>query len=520
MANIDENMLRDEELSGGFKPGDPDDETFMLREEDEYPGNLPEFITKEPEKQSTIEEPIIQDEKPEKNVNTEQTHSADNSSIKDLREEPEDISKNETIPETAEHPAFEEKEEIPVETEITQPLVEASDEGMTTLSENLDIVDEEPVTTDINADGLNLDALYDSNLDISGIIVDDDLSQMLKSELDRTSDRREKAESSNEILIVPAMELSSDELNAKLQDFKPVEDVSQTEFIDISKIQAERPSTFGQQPIPNESEILTEENAVNVVPIILPSEKKKPKKEKPVKEKVIKKEEEKDKSHTIIPWWIWGVSTAAVLILGAIGFSTYQFYLKPMFKSIAEKKETIEKPVSKIEKPAKPVIAQPRVITPPPQQPVTEAKTNLAITKEIEKPVIKIEKKIIKPKPIHAFEKSLQAKKPKPQYASVSKTESIEKPYSFHTKQGLSTFLQSKQAQFAVQIYTSLSKEDAEEWLMRLKNKNVTNAFLSTQRIRDKIWYRVRFGPFDTREDAESEALKLGFAQSWIDRVR
>ena len=56
--------------------------------------------------------------------------------------------------------------------------------------------------------------------------------------------------------------------------------------------------------------------------------------------------------------------------------------------------------------------------------------------------------------------------------------------------------------------------------MIRLRNKNVKNAFLSTQRIRDKIWYRVRFGPFDTREDAEAEALKLGFAQSWIDRVR
>ena len=73
---------------------------------------------------------------------------------------------------------------------------------------------------------------------------------------------------------------------------------------------------------------------------------------------------------------------------------------------------------------------------------------------------------------------------------------------------------------YIVQVYSTLSREDAEEWLSKLKNKNVHDAFISTQRVRDKVWYRVRFGAFETKEEAKNSAIKLGFAQSWIDRVR
>ena len=41
------------------------------------------------------------------------------------------------------------------------------------------------------------------------------------------------------------VELSPEEIDAKLMEFKPVEDTSQTEFIDINQIKAERPSTYG-----------------------------------------------------------------------------------------------------------------------------------------------------------------------------------------------------------------------------------------------------------------------------------
>ncbi|MBX3043423.1 MAG: SPOR domain-containing protein [Candidatus Kapabacteria bacterium] len=73
---------------------------------------------------------------------------------------------------------------------------------------------------------------------------------------------------------------------------------------------------------------------------------------------------------------------------------------------------------------------------------------------------------------------------------------------------------------YTVQIYSSPSKEDAETWLNKLRSKNVQGAFISEQNVRDKVWYRVRFGNFRTREEARNAALRLGFAQTWIDRVK
>ena len=73
---------------------------------------------------------------------------------------------------------------------------------------------------------------------------------------------------------------------------------------------------------------------------------------------------------------------------------------------------------------------------------------------------------------------------------------------------------------YIVQVYASPSESDANMWLERLKNKNVDNPFISTQKIRDKIWYRVRFGSFTTKDEAFEAAMKLGFSQSWVDRVR
>jgi cell division septation protein DedD len=73
---------------------------------------------------------------------------------------------------------------------------------------------------------------------------------------------------------------------------------------------------------------------------------------------------------------------------------------------------------------------------------------------------------------------------------------------------------------YTVQVYSTPSREDAEEWLRRLQAKNIRDAFISPQRVRDDVWYRVRFGAYESREEARSAALRLGFSQSWIDRVR
>ncbi len=78
----------------------------------------------------------------------------------------------------------------------------------------------------------------------------------------------------------------------------------------------------------------------------------------------------------------------------------------------------------------------------------------------------------------------------------------------------------SSKGVYTVQVYSSPSKDDAEDWMKRLRKKNIENSSLSMQQVRGTIYYRVRFGNFVTKEEAEGAAINSGFASSWVDRVK
>lgn len=73
---------------------------------------------------------------------------------------------------------------------------------------------------------------------------------------------------------------------------------------------------------------------------------------------------------------------------------------------------------------------------------------------------------------------------------------------------------------FVVQVYSSPSREDADEYLQMLQTKNVSDGYITEQKIKGQAWYRVRFGEYGRREDAELAAQKIGVAQPWIARIR
>lgn len=73
---------------------------------------------------------------------------------------------------------------------------------------------------------------------------------------------------------------------------------------------------------------------------------------------------------------------------------------------------------------------------------------------------------------------------------------------------------------FTIQIYASPSRQDALEWLGKLKKHNISDGFISEQIVRDEIWYRVRFGKYTTKQQARETAMRYGFTQTWIDRIR
>ena len=62
---------------------------------------------------------------------------------------------------------------------------------------------------------------------------------------------------------------------------------------------------------------------------------------------------------------------------------------------------------------------------------------------------------------------------------------------------------------WTVQVNAFPDENSAKIWVDRLKNKGY-NAYVTEVRVKDKIWYRVRVGHYDTRAEAEKveETLK------------
>ncbi|MBU3678700.1 MAG: hypothetical protein FGM32_03725 [Candidatus Kapabacteria bacterium] len=75
-------------------------------------------------------------------------------------------------------------------------------------------------------------------------------------------------------------------------------------------------------------------------------------------------------------------------------------------------------------------------------------------------------------------------------------------------------------AQWVIQVHSSQSVDDADEWLQQLQSRNVGDGRIEPVTRQGKVWYRVRFGRYASREEAEQAALQLGYRNAWIDRVR
>jgi cell division septation protein DedD len=62
---------------------------------------------------------------------------------------------------------------------------------------------------------------------------------------------------------------------------------------------------------------------------------------------------------------------------------------------------------------------------------------------------------------------------------------------------------------WTVQVNAFPDEKSAKTWVDRLRDKGY-NAYLSESRIQGRLWYRVRVGRFESRDEAEKtqEALK------------
>jgi hypothetical protein len=73
---------------------------------------------------------------------------------------------------------------------------------------------------------------------------------------------------------------------------------------------------------------------------------------------------------------------------------------------------------------------------------------------------------------------------------------------------------------FAIQVYATPSIADAEDWVERLRRRGMVNPVLSSQVVRGQIMYRVRFGLYNSLQEAERDAARFGYRDSWVVRLR
>lgn len=459
MANLRKDILSEEERAAGFEPGEHDDDTFSLGTT-EYVEDLEEIFSIEDE---SADEPELKE--PDDYVALTNTVSI---------EEPQ-LSEEQTSIENEPHLQVEPEEEV--------------------------------------------------------LVMDDDFKDMVKDLLNKEKPKRE----------ILAKITGNEDSQANIEDnFNPEENLKDADSVFLDEIAKQEEYIPEQEPVeehvhtePEISKTPEAENYAETTDTI-------------ITEKTIRSEEKENKKR--FPVWLVGSIAAGILIVSAS--IIYFVFLTPPKKADIMDADTIKT----------------ELFTKTDEKKVEQEQENIAhadttVETEVEKTVeAEAEKPVIQPVPAPTSATKPESKpEPKP-IADVKPKQTIQprevaplKPRTTATakpikiaepdkpakivvekkEESLATVIPEKKPdtkevferditkqEFAVQIYSSPSKEDAERWLEKLRAKNINDAYITEQKIRDVMWYRVRFGKYETREEARAAALRFGFAQTWIDRVR
>ncbi len=236
-------------------------------------------------------------------------------------------------------------------------------------------------------------------------------------------------------------------------------------------------------------------------------------------------DEEEEKKTRVFPWKKLAVAAGIITIMSAVGMGTYYVVTQTdLFTATEEKEEppavqsdTLKiKPVAKAaEKPVK----KPAADTIKKEEPKDTVKEAIAATEKYtptkprwettDKPPVKE----TAPAKVRSTPKIAAAKETTPK---VTRTKPVTPSFSSTVPKRTS----SKEEVYTVELYSTPSAEDANMWVGKLKSRNITDVNIQQHKYRDKIIYKVRFGKFSTREEAKQQALKLGYPQTWVDRVK
>ncbi|MCX6148386.1 MAG: SPOR domain-containing protein [Candidatus Kapabacteria bacterium] len=529
MAIFDNNLKPEEEF-GAFIPGSQDDDSFYLEKLDSYNGVLPDFSVEETAISDLILEQLDPEAISKRNVRNDAKKHDDFGANYTPNVIPEKIIPEDDPPQDYDNLTNYVKEELHEGDSNSEPKWGDDYIGSSPEENNFE-EDEE----------LNFASAIPKASSNDGL-VDFDLKALLQSELDRSKERNANKPVVDDGFNSSSSDNSRGSGGAYVSPFGEVASFEEhPEVLAFDNIHGDSPSTYGLKEI-TDAEKEDEKNNND------------PKKSK----------KEKKKRKPMPLWQIISIASAAVLVIGAlIAFGLFKFVTDPTFMRFARSKsDTIQ--VSSKEKPKSKKSKEIKVVESTPTEKVVEKeapkevasnepvedKTNNETIKEeprkddskkieIAEPTKKITLKEIpsKKKDIQTpqFDKKVVEKRQKEpkvnrnkstkENVSTEKTENVAKNITpkKEVKAKINEVADDEdniKPSFAVQIYATPSKDDAEDWVKRLKQKSAKNVRIDSQMIRDVKWFRVRFGDFENKEDAKLAALKLGFAQSWIDRVR
>jgi len=333
--------------------------------------------------------------------------------------------------------------------------------------------------------------------------LDEDFKKFLSEELERSAKKKETKEQPPEPI-----------------EFVPVEEKGKYELIDLDKfanLEEEEPKQKKKEKKSNKK------NELNDIEQKTQNE-----------EKQSKIEEDNNTKKRRIPLWVI-ITSAAIVLLAIATLFSYNSFKKKQIGQISKKVNKIEqtKPKREYQNASQPVSKDTSQFTKN-EETILDTlkdriKTNLAPIPEKtkkkneltnSKPNIK-EKSIIQQKPINNINNIVEKPKKETKQTHIKSEKTILAENRQNNKESnLQAVANTEKTVYTIQVYSTPSRDDAEIWKKKLESLNIPKAYISEQKIRDIIWYRVRFGEFSTKEAAIQAAKQLGFSQMWIDRVK
>lgn len=578
MAKFNNDILKSEELDLGFNPGEPDDDTFTLGDNEPYPAELPNFSATN---EINPEKNLIQDKPEIENISNIFEEDSISYPIADIVLD--DIVSDNLIL------------DIPSES-INSDEIDLGDENLANVWDAFDSnlgVDFESLTDLTGFDDFSDNTLITENPENNEIPnIDNEVNSFLSDIMGES-----QPEIIEEVVAPPVAEpiientpitpeieqapVEDNEIHNDLKDHLEQQKAISNEAKEILDAKtAEQEKLLGVLEKDNVQS--GEEFFFSVNDDLFKTNTEKPEGKKTKQGKISPDNSPpKTKKKSVFMW----VASILILIIG-VGFTSLYFFgdkvginieenLVALVKGKQEKKENIEKDHKtkntheekhvKKEEPAHEEEPA-REVEPAHEQEVVHEKeiihdkpkteTHIVKTAISHKPMKKniesihndsknsyIKKRVYLPSELQPLEEDVAVNQTddvekftnpaeneigskshsKPQHtANTVKTEHLsENSHGLHQQSNKTLpSINPESGIFVVQCYASTSKVDAQEWFSVAKNKNLPNLSISEYKKRDVIWYRVRFGNYSSMEEAKSAARKYGFSNIWIDRIK